>query len=246
MNFGFSIKKFGKELSLDFGKKVDHKERKISELLRDRVIIDLENAKELMQKRGDLTVYEVFNLWKFYDPSKDFLKKFGLRIDVTLLKQGVFSLGRSGEAFCTYGHAHKKNFGEVYIVLKNECYVLLSHMKTFNSYLVKIKEGFSFFIHPSFMHRLISGKKDCVVVNFVPEKAGHDYDVVKNRGFPFHIFYDKNKNLEFKENKKYPEAGLVLIKKLKKLNVLKLAEENPKKLKEILNKPKYISKVQML
>ncbi|MEM5772997.1 MAG: glucose-6-phosphate isomerase family protein [Candidatus Aenigmatarchaeota archaeon] len=240
MELGFSIKKSGKKLSLDFGKKVECRERKLSELLKDKVILDLENAKRLFENKGDLTVYEVFNLWKFHEPAKKFLKKFGLMIDVTLLKHGVFSLEEEGEAFCTYGHAHEKNFGEVYVALKNDCYLLLSHMKTFNSYLIKIKEGYSFFIHPSFIHRLISGKKDCVVLNFVPEKAGHNYNIVKNKGFPFHIFYDKNKNLQFKENKKYPEVGLVLIKKIKRFDVLKLAEKKPKKLKEILSKPKDI------
>ena len=161
-------------------------------------------------------------------------------MDITLLKHGIFSLEENGEAFCTYGHAHQKNLGEVYQVLKNDCFLLLTHKKTFNSYLIKIKEGFSFFIHPFFIHRLISGKKDTIVLNFVPKDAGHNYDIVKNRGFPFHVFYGKNEKLFFKENEKYPKAGLVLLEKIKKLNVLKLAEKTPEKLKEMLRRPKDI------
>ncbi|MEM5879161.1 MAG: glucose-6-phosphate isomerase family protein [Candidatus Aenigmatarchaeota archaeon] len=240
MDLGFSIKKSGKELTLDFGKEVESKKRKISELLRDEVILDLENAKKLLENKGDLTVYEVFNLWKFQELRKSFLKNFGIMIDITLLKQGVFSLEEEGEAFCTYGHTHEKNCGEVFVAMKNDCYILFSQIQKFNSYLVKLKEGYSFFVPPSFIHRLISGKEDSVVLNFVSEKAGHDYDVVKKKGFPFHIFYDKNKNLEFRENKKYPEVGLVLIKNIKKFDALKLAEEKPKELKKILNKPKDI------
>ncbi|MEM5766587.1 MAG: glucose-6-phosphate isomerase family protein [Candidatus Aenigmatarchaeota archaeon] len=240
MDLGFSIKKVGRKLSLDFGKEVEPKKRNLSNLLKDKVIIDLKNAKELLNKKGDLTIYEVFNLWNFQELAKDFLKNFGVMIDITLLRQGVFSVGEEGEAFCTYGHAHEKKLGEFYIALKNSCYLLLSHIQTFNSYLIKIKEGYSFYIHPSFIHRLISGKKDCVILNFVPEKAGHDYDVVKNKGFPFHIFYDKNKDLQFKENEKYPRSSLVIIKNIKKFDVLRLAEAEPKKLKEILNKPKSI------
>ena len=240
MNLGFLIKKFGKNLSLDFGKKVESRKKSVSELLKDKVILDLENAEKLLKAKGDLTVYEVFNLWKFQEFAKNFLKNFGLMIDLTLLKHGTFSLEEEGEAFCTYGHAHEKKFGEVYQALKNDCYVLLSHMKNFNCYLVRIKEGYSFFIHPSFMHRLISGKKDCVILNFVPEEAGHDYSIVKNKGFPFHIFYDKNKNLEFRENKKYPEAGIVFVKDIKKFDAVKFAENKPRKLRKILSKPKDI------
>lgn len=238
MDFGFSTKKFGKRLELKFKEeKVACKERKLSELLKDKVILDLENAKKLLKEKGDLTIYQVFNLWKFDIFAKNFLKNFGIMIDLTLLKEGVFSLEKKGEAFCTYGHAHEKKFAEVYVALKNDCYLLLSHKKTFNSYLIKIKEGYSFFIHPSFIHRLVSGKKDCLVMNFVPEKAGHDYDVVRNRGFPFHIFYDEKKNLEFKENKKYPEVGLVIVDNIKKFDVLRLFEKEPRKLKEILSRP---------
>jgi oxalate decarboxylase/phosphoglucose isomerase-like protein (cupin superfamily) len=212
----------------------------LSELLKDKVILDLENAEKLLEKKGDVLVYEVYNLWKFDENAENFLENFGIMMDVTLLKHGSFSPNEEGEAFCTYGHAHQKNLGEVYQVLKNECFLLLSHRKTFNTYLIKIKEGYSFFIHPCFIHRLVAGKKDSAILNFVPEDAGHNYEIVKNKGFPFHVFYGKNKKLYFKENEKYPKAGLVLVEDVKKLDVLKLAEKSPGKLKEILRKPKNI------
>jgi glucose-6-phosphate isomerase len=240
MNLGFSIKKCGEEIKLDFGKIVESKKRYLSELLKDKVILDLENAKKVLEKKGDVVIYEVYNLWKFDEIAEKFLKNFGMMMDITLLKCGNFSLEDEGEAFCTYGHAHQKNLGEVYQVLKNDCFLLLTNKKTFNSYLVKIKENYSFFIHPSFIHRLISGKKDSVILNFVPKDAGHDYEIVKNRGFPFHVFYGKNKKLYFKENEKYPKAGLVLVEDIKKLDVMKLAEKKPEKLKEILRRPKDI------
>jgi oxalate decarboxylase/phosphoglucose isomerase-like protein (cupin superfamily) len=240
MNLRFSIKDFGENVKLDFGKEIESKKRYLSELLKDRVILDLENAKKFFDEKGDTLVYEVYNLWKFDEIAKNFLEKFGLMMDITLLKHGIFSLKEEGEAFCTYGHAHQKNLGEVYQVLKNDCFLLLTHKKNFNSYLIKLKKNYSFFIHPSFIHRLVSGKRDCVILNFVPEDAGHDYNIVKNKGFPFHFFYDENKKLYFKENEKYPESGLVLVEYMKKLDVLKLAEKKPKELREILRKPKNI------
>jgi oxalate decarboxylase/phosphoglucose isomerase-like protein (cupin superfamily) len=193
-----------------------------------------------LKKKGDILIYEVYNLWKFNQFAKNLLKRFGLMTDITFLKSGTFSLKGKGEAFCTYGHIHQKNLGEVYQVLKNDCFLLLSHKKTFNTYLIKIKEGYSFFIHPSFIHRIVSGKKDCVVLNFVPEDAGHDYTIVKNKGFPFHVFYDKNKKLYFKENEKYPKVGLVVVENLRMVDALKIAEKKPGKLRKILRRPKDI------
>lgn len=243
MNLGFKIKEHGKKLELEFEERIERKERKLSELLEDEVIMDLDNGRELLKEKSDVTIYEVYNLWKYQKSAKSFLERYGLMVDLTLLKSGVFSKRKKGEAFCTYGHIHEKNLGEAYEVLKNECYLLLSNRKNFKSYLIKLKEGNSFFIHPSYMHRLISGKKDCVVLNFVPEDAGHDYSIVKRKGFPFHIFYDEKGNLEFRENKKYPETRLVLIEGLERFSVIEFAEKEPEKLKKILENPKDIYKL---
>ncbi|MEM7826326.1 MAG: glucose-6-phosphate isomerase family protein [Candidatus Aenigmatarchaeota archaeon] len=238
MKLKFSIKEGRKRIKLDFGKKVESKKRYLSELVKDKVILDLENAKKLLEK-GDLIIYEVFNLWKFDEFAEKFFSKFNIMLDITLLKHGTFSLKKGGEAFCTYGHAHEKNVGEAYQVLKNDCFLLLSNSKNFNSYLIKLEEGCSFFIHPNFIHRLISGRKDCVVLNFVPSDAGHDYGVVKNKGFPFHVFYDENGKVHFKENENYC-ARLVLVEKVDKFDVLSFAEKEPEKLKKILRTPKDI------
>ncbi|MEM5853114.1 MAG: glucose-6-phosphate isomerase family protein [Candidatus Aenigmatarchaeota archaeon] len=236
MEFGFKIEGSGKNLRLRFDLEVESNVRKLSELVNDEVILDVDNARKLLREKGDITIYEVFNLWKFNKDAERFLKKYGLMIDITFLKSGVFSTKKNGEAFCTYGHIHEENLGEVYKVLKNYCYLLLSNKRNFKSYLVKLKEGYSFFIHPSYMHRLISGNKDCVVLNFVPEDAGHDYDVVKKKGFPFHVFHENGK-LVFKENKKYPETSLVLIEDMKKFDVVEIAEKKPSRLRKILRSP---------
>jgi len=39
-------------------------ERKMSELIKDKVILDLKNAKKALGFFGDRTVYYVYNLWK--------------------------------------------------------------------------------------------------------------------------------------------------------------------------------------
>jgi oxalate decarboxylase/phosphoglucose isomerase-like protein (cupin superfamily) len=81
----------------------------------------------------------------------------------------------------------------------------------------------------------VSGKKDCVILNFVSEDAGHDYNIVKEKGFPFHVFY-KGEKLYFKKNEKYPRADLFLVKNFKKINALKFAEKKPEELRKILEK----------
>jgi len=192
-------------------------ERKMSELINDKVILDLKSAKKALEFFGDRIVYYVYNLWKGIEKYKKIKDKYKLNFDLTLLKFGLFSLTKNGETFLTYGHKHEKNRGEFYTVLKNECYLLLSDLEMKKSIIVEMKEGSSALIPPKVIHRLISIGKDCLVLGIVPEDAGHDYDIVKNKGFPHHIFIQDGW-LQIVENKKY--KGFSLEKeKAKKISI---------------------------
>ncbi|MFH7882574.1 MAG: hypothetical protein QW140_02555, partial [Candidatus Aenigmatarchaeota archaeon] len=87
--------------------------------------------------------------------------------------------------------------------------------------------------------------KDCLLITFAPEKAGHNYLAVKGKGFPFHIFYDKKrKKIEIKKNENYKKGKYKLVKKVKcKLNPLKLLIKNPEKLKDILENPEKYKRI---
>lgn len=236
MRFGFKVRERKGEILLDFKEDVPNWKRFASELLNDRVIMDLENGSKKIEEEGDFIVYEVYNLWKKIDVFKKIYEKARIVGDLTLLNHGIFSTSSKGELFSTYGHAHRNELGELYFVLKNECFLILSDKKTFQTFIVKLKEGDCFLIHPNFMHRLTSYKKDCLILTLAPEEAGHDYDCIKGKGFPFHLFYDKKKRkVEMKKNPNY-EASYKMIRKSERIELHKLIK-NPEKLRKLLENP---------
>ena len=238
INFGFDFKQIKDGLFFDFKEEIPNWKRYASELIRDKVILDLKNAKKMVEAQGDFIVYEVYNLWKSIDFFKKIYEKTRIVSDITLLNHGIFSTSSKGELFLTYGHAHKANCGEVYNILKNRCFLILSEKNNFETFILKLKEGDSVFIHPKFLHRVVAYKKDCLLISFVPEKAGHDYLAIKGKGFPFHLFYDKKKRkIEVKKNPKYRAKYKVIERAKKCSNPLNLVRRNPEKLKDILENP---------
>jgi len=237
MNFGFKLEDLGKILIISFNKDIPNSKRFSSELVNDNVILDIENGKKMIGTKGDSIVYEVYHLGKTLDKFNSVYKKTNLLCDLTLLNFGVFSTSDDGELFMTYGHLHETAVGEAYTVLKNECFFVLTDKNSYKTYIVHLREGDSILVHPRFIHRMVSFKKDCLVVNFVPEKAGHNYGIVKNKGFPFHLFY-KNAKLEIVKNERYKTGEFELIKKVfSKIDPEKIFEKEPEKLKDILENP---------
>lgn len=234
---GFRYRQENGRLFLVVKEDIPHYQRYASRLIEDEVILDLENAKRKVEEVGDYVVYSVYNLWKSVDFFKDLYRKTELVGDLTLLNHGFFSSHDRGELFYTYGHAHEQYFGEVYMVLKNKCFLILSDRSIFQSFVVWLNEGDSFFIHPKYMHRMTVCKGDCLFLTLAPEKAGHDYLCVKGKGFPVSLFYNPEKDrVEVKRNQKFTAACKV-VKKIKKINVLELVKDNPEKMKKILENP---------
>lgn len=214
-------------------------------MIDDKVVLDIKNAKEFLNERGDLIVYEVYNLWKNIEKFRRAFESMGIACDITYLNFGVFSVSGNGELFSTYGHAHEKEYGEAYTVLKNKCFLILSDRKTNDTSIILLKEGNTIFIHPKFLHRLTSYKKDSLVVGFTVKGTGHNYSIIKNRGFPFHLFYDKKGDkIRVEKNGMYKKSNYKIIKNIKsKINPVKLLEKNPEKLKDILENPERHKKV---
>ncbi len=225
-NFGFKVVSKNGEIGLIFNKKPVLWRRFLSELVKQRVILRVKDAKKLLEK-GDVEIYQVFNLWKFSKKAKEILKKYKLYVDLTLLFAGRFS--RDGELFCTFGHLHEKERGELYFCLKNSCYLLLSDFKNKLTRVVRLREGYGYLIHPRFAHRLVSFKKDALVLTVSPIDAGHNYEIIKGKGFPYHLFEKKGK-LKIIWNKKFPKHKLEM-KRAKRIKF------NWKKLKSILFEP---------
>ncbi|MEM1565722.1 MAG: glucose-6-phosphate isomerase family protein [Candidatus Bathyarchaeia archaeon] len=241
LQMGFRYRQQDGKIFLTVKEGTPYYQRYASKLIEDKVILDLDNAKKKLKETGDCVVYSVFNLWKSIDFFKELYRKTWLVGDLTLLNHGFFSGSDGGELFCTYGHAHEKYFGEVYTVLKNGCFLILTHRSTFQSFVVWLKEGASIFIHPDYMHRMTVHEGDCLFLTLAPEKAGHNYQCVRGRGFPVSIFYNPQKGrVEVKRNTTFI-ATYNIVKRIKKIDALNLVRSDPEKLKEILEDPeKYV------
>ena len=226
---GFKVKEKNGRLSLQFDSKPVFWERFVSDLVRDKVVLDLDSAKKL-SKANNKVVYTVYNLWKFVD---DYKNKSVL-CDLTLLKYGIFSLEGKGELFGTYGHVHEKRYGEFYKAIKNDCFLVLVDHRVRKSYIVELQEGKSFLVRHNLMHKLVAKDKDCLVAGFTLPKTGHNYEVVKGRGFPFHLFKldgeiipvanpkYKNYKIEVKRNNLKLDAEKLFFKNIRKIvNLLK-------------------------
>jgi len=233
MIFKFKIKEKNGRIKLTFGKKVKPWKRFASQIINDNVILDVKNARKFLKAKGNKEVYRVFH----FDAN-------GLSCDFTLLRHGIFSTSSIGEPFLTYGHLHEKNMGEAYSVLKNDCFFELTDKRRFETFIVYLKKEDSIFIHPRFLHRIISYKKDCLVLNFVPKEAGHNYNIIKNKGFPVHlIYYLKDGTIALVKNKKYRKVKFNFVKRIKtKVDPIRVFGKNPENLKKILENPKKYEK----
>jgi oxalate decarboxylase/phosphoglucose isomerase-like protein (cupin superfamily) len=237
MDFGFEMEEMGENLIVHFKKNIPGWKRFASELISDGLVSDRENARKMFEEKGDVIVYEVYHLLEGMEKIKRIYKKTGIACHLTFLNFGVFSTSNDGELFFTYGHIHKNPMGEAFTVLKNECLFVLTDNKSHKTYIIRLKEGNSILVPPEYLHRIVSFKKDCLIIDFVPNGAGHNYSIVKSKGFPFHIFYEKKK-LKIVKDEKYKNEKFELVKKTaSKINPMKLFEKEPKKLKDILENP---------
>ncbi|MCD6402963.1 MAG: hypothetical protein J7K98_01385 [Candidatus Aenigmarchaeota archaeon] len=184
-------------------------------MVKDKVVLDPYAFKSA--KKRDKTIYLVYKLGESLEYFKRLSEKTGMHFDITLLRSGTLSGRASGELICTYGHKHEENRGELYFVLKNECMIELYDETSRETLVLSLPERSYIFIHPKFFHRLIAGKEDCVVLGIVPKDAGHDYSVVKNKGFPFHVFYDSKRGmLKYVHNPNFSGVSLLIDKVLSK------------------------------
>ena len=230
--FGFRVKSKDSEISLIFYEKPIFWRRFLSQMIEEKIILQINKARKKMGKEGDVEIYNVFNLWKFNERAKKILRDYGLQVDLTLLFSGTFSIDK-GELFSTYGHRHKKYFGEFYLVIKNCCFLILSDLESKKTKIIKLREGRCVFIHPKYVHRLTCEKKDSLVLGIVPRGAGHNYEIVKGKGFPFHLFFGRK--IEVKRNGKFRSHSFEFGKP-KKLVCSKFLR-NLKRMERILKEP---------
>ena len=124
----------------------------------------------------------------------------GLRYDITVIPAKM--LGK--EFVKTKGHCHKKNHGELYIVLEGEAIFLMQkekHKKIEDVYYVKAKKGDHVIIPPQYGHITINpSSKELKMANWVSKDCKSDYVKMERKKGACYFYtksgWIKNKNYE--------------------------------------------------
>jgi len=220
-----NIKKKGKNFYLDI--KTQGWNRELSKLKDDNVLL---HSNKIKKNREIYKVYHLSELKEF----KKICSKSGINCDVTIMNKGILKeKNGSGEMFPTYGHIHTSKRNEIYKVIRGKMFLILVDENSRKETIIPMKKGDEYLIDSKYSHRMYTFDS-AVVLGFVPNDAGHDYDAIKNKGFPVHLFYSpKNKEIILKKNKKFGNFDIALGSP-QKIDSEKLFLENIEKLKKIL------------
>jgi len=197
-----NIKKKGKNFYLNI--KTQGWNRELDKMKEDNVLL---HSNKAGKNREIYKVYHLSDLKEF----KDISKKSGINCDVTIMNSGILKEKNGiGEMFPTYGHIHTARRNEIYKVIRGRIFLVLVNEDAKKETIIDMKKGDEYLINFKYPHRIYTFNS-AVVLGFVPNDAGHDYDAIKNRGFPYHLFYDSiNKEIIFKKNKKFKNFDIAL------------------------------------
>jgi len=151
-----------------FKKKVQVKLSGLREFFNDR-----ETADQVLSSGEDPLVYEVF---EHSQPEVNGQINFGL----TILYPG--KVGK--EYYLTRGHYHtKENAAELYIGLAGEGMMIMQTKDGEVAHL-PIRPGDVIYVPPFWAHRTVNVGKEKLSFFFAyPSDAGHDYEVIRQKGF---------------------------------------------------------------
>ncbi len=118
-------------------------------------------------------------IYEYYENSQPSTEGH-LNFGVTIIYPG--KIGK--EYFLTRGHYHaKEGKGEVYYGLKGEGIMLLQTRRG-ESKWIQLTQGRVGYVPPFWAHRTVNtGKKKLYALFAYPSDSGHDYDVIKQKGF---------------------------------------------------------------
>lgn len=137
------------------------------------------NAYNELLKKGDAVVYEYIG---FSVPES------GSQISTGI---SIVHPGHVGnECFMTKGHVHAQlDFAEVYYIISGEGYMLME--KTDNKAVSKkISANDVLYVPGNCAHRTVNtGTSDLVMLFALRADAGHDYQIVANKGFSDSVFW---------------------------------------------------------
>lgn len=102
---------------------------------------------------------------------KIYIKDFGsFESGLTVINSGNIK----GEYYMTKGHCHKKNFNEIYILIKGKGKLLIQGKRT---NVIELEKNKIYNIPGTSGHKLINtGKTELEVLTIYSKNAGHDYN----------------------------------------------------------------------
>ena len=209
--------------------------RTLGKLVSDRVILDENEGRAFLEKSGDPVVYEVYNLSKSIPKLIEISERTKVYCDVTVLNYGVISNSGFGELFLTYGHDHEKPVGEIYSVLAGSGSLVVYKPNGNETVVVRMRAGDDHLIPPGWIHRFCCGDEGVVLAGFVPHEAGHLYDVVRMKGFPFHLFRDERTGeVLYRRNPRFERASLEVTEAKGSFDAVRKYLEKPMELRRMM------------
>lgn len=126
-------------------------------------------------RKEDPVIYEVVG--------RDNKGRNGLSYAFTFLNPGTVG----GEYYMTKGHAHRKESAELYMTFGGKGVMLLMDKKG-KCKRDKLEAGKFTYVPPGFAHRAVNtGAGQLVFLAIYHSDSGHDYNVVKKKGFGVRI-----------------------------------------------------------
>lgn len=219
------------------GKPAVRWDRHLGEMVADEVILRPDDGRKLIAEKGDPVVYSVLNLSKCVPKIIGISEKYKVYCDITILNHGVISTTNFGELFLTYGHQHERRFGEIYSILAGHGLLMYYAPDTNVTTAVRMKTGDEHYIPPGYIHRFYCSKEGVVLAGVVPHEAGHDYNTVKSKGFPFHSFFNtQTKRYEFMRSPKFHGATLNVVKADGSLGAIRKYFSKPEEVRKMLER----------
>ncbi len=156
--------------------------------------MDSEAVEKILSKGKDPVIYQYYEFIEEEAPGH-------LTIGLTVLYPG--KVGK--EYFMTRGHFHEKDSAELYYGIYGEGILLIQSRQGETDYMV-LKPGTIGYVPPGWGHRTINtGRKRFVFLFAYFSDAGHDYGVVKEKGFAKIVIEEKGKP-KVVDNPKYLEG----------------------------------------
>ena len=144
---------------------------------------DQEAVNKILSKSKNPIIYE------YYENSQPEVEGH-LNFGITIINPGKIG----NEYYLTRGHYHaNENSSEVYIGLSGEGMIIMQKKDGQFSYL-SMKKGVIVYVPPFWAHRTINvGKRKFSFLYIYPSNAGHDYEIIKQKGFAKLVIEEKGR-----------------------------------------------------